>query len=96
MDTSALIVVERHLASCLPHDVPPVHRAVQSAKQVRRGSDTAIYRADLVMFDGLPATVEVSVAGDESVRSESHRWTVMEGGAASFEDGRWQRIREAA
>jgi hypothetical protein len=96
MNLTALSVVEGHLASCLPEGVPPVHRQVVSAERLHHRADKSTYRAELRMFDGLPATVEVSVAGEDSIRSESHRWLSMEGGAASFENERWQRVWEAA
>jgi len=45
------------------------------------------------MFDGQPATIEVFGL---SFGGFGHRWISHPGGDAFYEDGRWQRVREAA
>ncbi len=88
---SATGIVRDHLASVLPPGTPPKYREIVSARFFGTGrSRQAI--ADLVLFDGLPATVRVfgwrrGMAG--------HCFIDLPGGDCSFEDGRWIRIDRA-
>lgn len=84
---SAAQIVREHLLSVLPRGVPPCFSSIRSGVATGRGRKT-IYRAELVMFDGRSATVEVFGSGPGL---KGHRWTAMDGGAAFFENGKWQR-----
>lgn len=89
LDASSL--VEKHLADCLPPGTPPYHRAILTARYVGTGRKRVAI-ANVEMFDGLPATVEVFRWGANAF---GHRWTAMEGGAVYFEDDRWHRDEAA-
>lgn len=80
--------VASYMASCLPHGVPPCHRLIANARFVGFGR-RRVAVADVEMFDGQPATIEVFRWGP--MNAFGHRWTAMQGGAAFYEDGRWQR-----
>lgn len=79
--------VGNYLASILSNGTPPVHLSVDSARAVGRGRKQVIV-ADVTMFDGLPATLEIFQHGPGML---GHRWARMDGGTAFFEGGRWQR-----
>lgn len=79
--------IDAHLASCLPPGTPAIHQSVESAWWVKKGRGrTAIGK--LILFDGQPATIEVF---QWAAQAFGHRWLDMVGGAAFYEDGRWQR-----
>jgi hypothetical protein len=97
---TAADIVARHLLDVLPKGVPPSHREIVSARLVGSGrSRTAV--AELIMFDGAHATVEVFSWGHQgpvrhghvpsSVKQYGHRWLVWNGPAACFENGQWKR-----
>lgn len=86
--------VDAHLNGCLPPGVPRSYRRIVKAKRVGSGRHQVL-RAELIMFDGEPATVEVFKAGEAfGITMWGHHWTSMPGGACAFEDGRWQRFPE--
>ena len=82
---AASFVAER-LQACLPPGVPPSYREIVSARYERSGAARAAI-ADLIMFDGLPARVQISTIG-----LMPQRYTDLPGGDLSFEGGRWIRI----
>lgn len=93
MDDAAA-TADTHLRGCLPPGVPVSYRQIVRAKRIGSGR-RQIIRAELVMFDGEPATVEVFKAGEVlGVAMWGHYWTAMPGGPCSFEEGRWQRFPE--
>lgn len=88
-DSLAEKAILNHLASCLPSGVPPIYRSITNARffdQDRKQVATA----DLEMFDGQFATIEVFIWN----LGIAHRWTRFLGGDAFYEDGRWQRTAE--
>lgn len=85
--SNAAARVERHLASCLPDGVPPCHRRIVKARFKGHGRKSVAV-AEVEMFDGQPATVEVFTWGPGCF---GHRWTDMTGGCAYYEDGHWRR-----
>jgi hypothetical protein len=48
--------------------------------------------AELVMFDGHPATVRLEQWSLAGILSWSSQWITLPGGACSFEDGEWVRL----
>lgn len=84
---SAADFVRTALEAVLPDGVPPSWVSIDKAHYVGFGRNAAAF-AEVTMFDGLSAKVEVRPWGS----SHSHRWTDMPGGDASFEDGRWIRV----
>lgn len=87
----ARAVAESYLASILPHGTPPRHRSIIRSRHVGAGRRRMIV-ADLEMFDGLSATIEIFSWNDRL----GHRWTNLPGGDVYFKNGRWQRESEAA
>jgi hypothetical protein len=88
---SAADAVRHVLLAVLPPGVPPSFREITAARFVGTGRARKAV-ADLVMYDGRPATAEVDVGGrlgDSTVWR--HRWTDMPGGACSWEGDRWVR-----
>lgn len=87
--------VKAHLLDVLPPGVPPSYKDILSAEYVGSGRKrTAV--AELVMFDGERAVVEVFWWGSfDSVKCYGHRWLVWNGPAAYFEGGEWKRDTEA-
>jgi hypothetical protein len=86
----ARAVVESYLASLLPPGTPPQHRSVAGVCYVGSGRNRVI-QAELVMFDGLPGTIEIF----QWKHGLGHRWKAMPGGKAHFfEDGCWRRESE--
>lgn len=83
----AATLVATHLASCVPAGTPPAFRTVINARFEGVGRKMVAI-AVLEMFDGLTATIEVFKWATNAL---GHRWTAMEGGAAFYEDGKWQR-----
>ncbi|WP_342152391.1 hypothetical protein [Methylorubrum sp. SB2] len=82
------------LLACLPPGVPPSFQEIVSARYVGSGRQRRA-RAELRMFDGLPAIVEVFIGGVAlGVPMPGHQWMEMEGGPCAFEGGRWQRFPE--
>lgn len=79
-------LVRQALEAALPPGVPPSFREIVGARFIAKNAATA----ELVMVDGLPATVSLT----RWAFGWSHRFTHMEGGALSFEDGRWTRVDE--
>lgn len=90
-------LVAEHLAACLPLDTPPSYRRIVSARFVGTGRKRVAV-AELEMFDGQPAKVEVHEygKGGYGFGGSSHRWLEMEGGNACYWNGRWQREQEVA
>lgn len=91
LSESASEMVADHLASCLPPGTPPCYRSIVHAHYMGSGKKRLAV-AELEMFDGQPATLEVFQWG----LGRGHRWTFMSGGNAFFEDGRWQRDTESS
>lgn len=89
-NTAAILVAE-HLASCLPPGVPPSYQSITNAKLAGYGKGRRAI-ANLVMFDGKAARIEVTERDD----FRKHRWLLLEGGDVAFENGCWQRVSEAA
>ena len=79
--------IERHLASCLPPGVPPIHLGIERAAWAKKGRARSAI-GDLILFDGSPAKIEVF---EWAPAAYGHRWLAMVGGAAFYENGRWQR-----
>lgn len=75
------------MQDCLPPGVP-LSFTIDWANFMVATGPKAWAAAQVTMFDGLPAQLEVHRWGD----SHKHRWVAMMGGDASFEDGRWIRI----
>jgi hypothetical protein len=90
MNAAASLITE-HLASCLPPDVPPSYQSISNARLAGYGKGRRAI-ADLIMFDGKAAQIEVT----ERDGMRRHRWISLEGGAVFFENGRWQRESEPA
>lgn len=88
-DALAEKAIVNHLASCLPPGVPPIYRSIRNARFFERDR-RQIATAELEMFDGQPATVEVFIWR----LGVAHRWTNLVGGDACYEAGRWQRQHE--
>ncbi|WP_374453784.1 hypothetical protein [Phenylobacterium sp.] len=89
--TTAASVVRDTLLAVLPPGVPPSFDRIVSARFIGTGR-RRIASADLVMFDGSPATVEVWIAGV----CTAHRWTSMPGGSAFWDGDAWRRDVEIA
>lgn len=90
MKRTAANVVSEHLLGVLPTGVPPGFTSIDSAEFRGAGRKrTAV--AVLTMIDGLKSTVEVFGWG---AGCAGHRWLAWEGDDLSFEDGRWQRVRD--
>ncbi|SMC58379.1 hypothetical protein SAMN06297251_10474 [Fulvimarina manganoxydans] len=85
-------IVDRHLASCLQDGRPAAHRMVISVT-VERVAAGRRFLADLIMFDGKPASIEVycSPAG-----LWSHRFIDLPGGDCHISGGRWRRTKSLA
>ncbi|WP_038367779.1 hypothetical protein [Bosea sp. UNC402CLCol] len=77
-------LVRQTLEAVLPPNVPPSFRDIVGARFVGKNAVTA----GLIMVDGLPATVSLT----RWAFGWSHRFTHMEGGALSFENGAWVRV----
>lgn len=80
-------LVRQTLEAVLPLNVPPSFSAIISAR--KNGQNEVI--ADLIMIDGLPATVRLR----RWQLGWSHQFTSMPGGALSFEKGAWRRVDDA-
>lgn len=78
------------MRECLPDDVP-LSFAVVSARWMRKGAQRRAV-AEVVMFDGAPATLEVWTWSSEG--GHAHMWKSMTGGDATFEVGRWVRVSD--
>jgi hypothetical protein len=48
--------------------------------------------ADVEMFDGRPARLAVWQWGSDAFTSWAHEWLSLDGGHASWENGRWTRV----
>ena len=77
------------MLSTLPPNVPPNFRSIDRAEFAGSGVLRTVV-ADLTMFDGLAATVEVFSHG---LGSTGHRWLAWQGDDVSFEKGGWQRVK---
>lgn len=89
---SAAEAVRLVLMAALPPGSPPSFREIAAARFTGSGRGRVAV-ADLVMFDGLPATAEVFAGGKMLGHTVwGHRWTKMAGGPCVLEDGRWQRV----
>lgn len=86
---SAADEVRRILSDVLPADVPPFFARIVSAR--RDGKRQIV--AELEMFDGLRAEIEV---WQWNPQAWAHRWTRFEGSDISWEDGRWTRVTHNA
>jgi hypothetical protein len=72
-----------------PHWASPIPRCSRP-----RGSGRyRVATADLEMFDGQIATIEVFECRFEVLE---HRWTTMAGGNAFYDGTRWRGVSEAA
>lgn len=80
-------IVRSALLSVLPPGVPPSFRSIAGARFDGAGRSRNA-TADLIMFDGQPATVEVDQSAEGLWR---HRWLSLPGGSVSWEGGRWVR-----
>lgn len=83
-------IVRDTLLSVLPVGVPPSFASIDRVSTEGRGKALEII-ADLTMVDGLPATVRFR----RWSLGWSHEFTIMPGGAMSFEDGAWRRVPAA-
>ncbi|MEH3063838.1 MAG: hypothetical protein PGN33_14215 [Methylobacterium radiotolerans] len=91
---SAADAVRAVLLAVLPPGVPPSFLDITAAWYEGKGRRRKAV-ALVVMFDGMPATVELSVGGKMGGYTVwSHRWTDMPGGACSWEGDRWVRCDE--
>lgn len=88
-ETAEAAVVRKVLLAALPPGVPPSFRTIIRAHSEGRGKARQI-TADLVMVDGMPATVRLR----QWEHGWSHQFTAMPGGALSFEDGAWVRVEQ--
>lgn len=84
---TAAEVVAEHLAACLVPGMPPSHRAIRRAYLQGKGRNWRAI-AELEMFDGKTATVEVF---ERPSGGYGHRWIEMPGGDVYFEAGQWRR-----
>ena len=87
MDAEA--VVRAVLMDALPKGTPPSFRRVLSTRRLMSPNKVI---AELEMFDGLRAEVEV---WQWSTIGWAHKWNSMPGGDISFENGCWVRIEES-
>lgn len=83
-------IVRDVLIGALPSGVPPSFKSIDYVRTEGRGRSMEII-AGLTMFDDAPATVRFR----KWSLGWSHQFTIMPGGAASFEDGAWRRVRAA-
>jgi hypothetical protein len=86
---SAADEVRRALMDMLPPGVPPFFARIVTARFDGKKRATA----ELELFDGDRGVIEVWQHAPEC---HAHRWIRLEGGDLSFENGRWQRVTEAA
>jgi len=80
---SAATLVAKTLAAALPPGVPPSHRKILAARFL----DPARVTATLEMFDGLPATLELS----RLAYGWSIRYRLLPGGAIVWTGTAWKR-----
>lgn len=83
---SAADTVNEALRGCLPPGAPTSFASITSVETFGKGRNQSIV-ANLVMFDGLKAQVELS----KWSMGWSHRYTYMEGGPCSFDGEKWCR-----
>jgi hypothetical protein len=84
---SAAGFVQGHMQSCLPSLVPLAF-TIKSADWRRNGKLDRIAVAEVEMFDGQPALLEVRSLN----LMESHLWISLPGGDVAFENGKWRRV----
>jgi hypothetical protein len=82
-------LIAEHLAACQPPAETPIYRAIKHALYVGFGPKR-VAMAELEMFDGQAATIEVYAWGVDCL---AHRWTRLDGGFIACEGGRWVRRR---
>jgi hypothetical protein len=85
---SAADEVRRILMDTLPPNVPPFFARIVSARFEGKKRATA----ELELVDGERGEIEVWQYAPER---NAYRWTRLEGGDLSFENGRWERVKVA-
>lgn len=75
------------MTAVLPPGMPLSFTSINRARFQGHGRNRKAI-ADVTMFDGLPARLAVW----QWSLSWAHEWVALEGGDASFEEGRWIRI----
>jgi hypothetical protein len=84
-------IVERCLSSSLPDGATPFWSEISRAKKVGAGRNLKVI-GDVVMFDGLKGTVEVSWTGPFT----GHRWVQWEGDDVEWDGTAWRRVDSGA
>ncbi len=86
---TATEIVDQVLKDALPPSIPPSFKRIKSARYLRIGKHPII-NAELEMFDGLSASVQLTKWN----HGYSHQWTQLNGGSAKWNNelGKWERV----